>query len=449
MIVPYRKALYRSFIIISFLLISVASADAQVSVLSRPVTVSAVNQPLSEVLYRIGRQASIKFSYDPDELSARRLVSIEAKKEPLNKVLVQLLNNPALSFRAMGNQVIIFKPAAEAATAIEKSKPEAQKYLNKNSTIRLKPDTLSHAARYRIDTVFVTNTDTILRIDTLIFRDTVVHRDTVFIEKYKARKIRGNRNNNFDKELVKNRKFQENNGFSVGLSYSQYYGKATYAGGQGSLSGLLEKSRQSESVSLQNLSAGIAITYDYKRIGAGTGLFYTRLGEIFDHEYIEQTGGFYIRDTVETYYTVDGADTLRYYITDSTWQNLDTKKFSYTNPNAFRYLDVPLSLQLFAVKNENFNLYIKGGAVAGILIGSKALVVSPDDYKAEWIDRSRLNPVVFSWFAGLGAAFRISGKLSLEAEAFYRRQVSSLYSDYPLDKTYRLPGFRAGMCIKL
>lgn len=447
MIVSFRKAYFSGFIIISLIIVSAFTANAQLSILKKNITITVVNQPLSDVLNRIAKQSSIKFSYNPVELSARRLVTIRANNEPLGKVLTQLLNNPALSFREMGNQVIIFKPAnqpvndqvAEQVTpTLAEKKAEPQPIEPKITVQTPVSDTVRKAIFVRYDTVFVRNTDTLLKVDTIVLRDTIHRFDTVFIEKVTV----PSQNNKAITGAKKSR-------FSVGVDYSQYFGKAVYLDEGNSEAVLIEKIRSAESISYQNFSAGISANCDFKRIGLSSGLYFTRLGEMFTHEYVEQIGGYYRHDTVETYYTITGIDTAWYYITDSTWLNLDYKKYSYANSNAFRYLDIPLTVRLFIVKNDKVTIFIRGGAIAGIHLGSKAMLIDPDNYKANWITSGMINPVVFSWLAGAGATFSISQNIDFTTEVFFRKQITPLLSGYPVDKKYQLPGIKAGLNIKL
>lgn len=443
MIVSCRKLSLSISLLLFLFSFPLLNLYAQSSVLNRSITITAINQPVYEVLGRIGRQSGIKFSYNPDDISARRIITIRADKEPLSKVLQQIINNPALAFREMGNQVIIFKPSSVPVTQTETppiagNKADSPKPLVNQAAKPVKPDTIKQVSKQHHDTVYIAKTDTIIKLDTLILRDTIHRFDTVFIQKQVPAR----------NDLNGKTKLRKHSPYSLELSYTQYFGKAALAAEDGQ-DDLLNKAKISESASLQNLTAGVSFNYDMKKAGYSSGLSYSRFGEFFDHEYLQQIGGYYRYDTVETYYTVTGPDTSWYYITDSTWLNLDYKKYTYSNMNAIRYLEIPLSARYFPVKNNKWSWYIRGGVVAGVYLGSKAMIIDPEAKQAVWADRDIIRPLVFSWTAGTGIIIKINGNLEFTAEATYRRQITKLYSGYALEKKYQLPGIKAGLCIRL
>jgi hypothetical protein len=390
------------------------------------------------VLGRIARQSGIKFSYNPDDISARRIITVRATNEPLSAVLQQIIDNPALAFREMGNQVIIYKPTSGPVTQTEGQPIAVNKNDSPKTVINQSDKSTKPVTKQLRDTVFLTRTDTILKVDTIILRDTIHRFDTVFVEKQAPVK----------KELNGGTKSQKQSPYSLEFSYTQYFGKATLTG-ENAESELLQLAKNSESASMQNFTAGVSFNYDFSKAGLSSGLYFSRFGELFDYEFLEQIGGYYRHDTVETYYTVSGPDTSWYYITDSTWLNLDYKKYTYKNTNSFRYIDIPISLKYFPVKNKKFAWYIRGGVVTGVFLGSKSMIIDQENYQGVWVDRDMIEPFVFSWTAGTGVVIRIDRNLEFTAEATYRRQFSQLYSGYPVNKKYQLPGLKAGLCIRL
>jgi len=443
MIVSCRKLSLSISILLFLFLFPVSNLYAQATVLNRSITITAINQPVYEVLGRIGRQSGIKFSYNPDDISARRIITIRADKEPLNKVLQQIIDNPALAFREMGNQVIIYKPSSLPVTQTETKpnavdKSDSPKPPASQAAKPVKPDTIKQVSKQHHDTVYMPKTDTIIKLDTLILHDTIHRSDTVYIEKQVPAR----------NDLNGKTKPRKHSPYSLELSYAQYFGKALLIADDAE-NELLKMAKTSESASLQNLTTGVSFNYDMKKTGFSSGLFYSRFGEFFDHEYLQQIGGYYRYDTVETYYTVTGPDTSWYYITDSTWLNLDYKKYTYSNTNAFRYLEIPLSARYFPVRNNKWSWYIRGGIVAGVYLGSKAMIIDPETRQAVWADKDNIRPLAFSFTAGTGVIIKVSGNLELTAEATYRRQITQLYTGYPLEKKYHLPGIKAGLCIRL
>jgi hypothetical protein len=119
-------------------------------------------------------------------------------------------------------------------------------------------------------------------------------------------------------------------------------------------------------------------------------------------------GGFYKTDTVESYYTVSGIDTSWYYVTDSSWVNIDYKNFTYKNPNSYRYLELPLLVKFRIIQGKGIDFYALGGIVAGIAIGRNALLISPEESKAvEWVSSDGISPLILSWKAVALHAIRL------------------------------------------
>lgn len=448
MIVSFRKCFFINSFLLAFIFSAAIKTGAQTSVLNRNISITAVNQPLYEVLSKIGRQSGIKFSYNPDDVAARRLITITAASEPLNKILRQILDNPSLSFREMGNQVIIYKqgtiPSALTETTPSGQEPprikaESPKPLTNQSSRTGSPDTLKQKPSIVHDTVIIKKTDTLVKKETILVRDTVHKTDTVFIEKPAPLR----------KESPALKKNNNHSPYSIEISYTQYFGKATYKDTGESEPSLIDKIRNSESASLQNFSVGPILNYDVKKMGFSGGILYSQSGEKFDYEYLEQWGGFYRHDTVETYYSISGIDTSWFYVTDSTWINAETKKFTFSNSNSFRYLEIPLSARYYLITNRKFSFYIRGGLATGILLGSNAIVLNSENGQPVRVSEGDLKPLILSWTAGAGIYFRINESLYITAEALYRRQFTPLFSVYPADKKYQLPGLKAGMCIKL
>lgn len=447
MIISIRKIFFITSILLSLIVVPSTPAIAQHSMLNRNITITAINQPLYEVLNKIGRQSGIKFSYNPDDIAARRLVTIRAGNEPLSKVLQQIINNPELAYREMGNQVIIFKPSATQAGQAESrngglandSKPDPPKQQSDPVVKPPKTDSVPQNRKEK-NVADIARTDTIVRIDTIILRDTIHRFDTVIIEKQVPATPLANGSSKLKKKYSP---------YSLELSFTQLFGKATYTDPDNDHAELLKAINASESASLQNFNATMSLSYNLKKAGITAGISYSRYGELFDHEFLEQIGGYYRHDTVETYYTVTGADTNWYYITDSTWLNLDYKKYTYSGQNSARYLEFPLSLRYYPVKNDRFSWFLRGGITAGVLLGSKSMVIDPEEFKNVRVDAEKLNPVILSWTAGTGIEISLYENLAFTAEAAYRRQLTPLFRAYPLSKKYHLPGLKAGLCIKL
>ncbi|NVO21061.1 MAG: outer membrane beta-barrel protein [Bacteroidetes bacterium] len=435
---------YVSFTLLILFLFKAGPAGAQPLLLSRPVTISVSNQPFSSVLLKLSRETGIRFSYDPVQLSPQKKISVKAFNKPLGEVLNQIVGQGAFAYREVGNQLVIYKKITDKDTPVEVTNPSDQKSILPQPKKNPIPDTVIIT---RTDTVRINKTDTLVRTETLVQHDTIRHTDTVYM--YKTQKAGRQTLPNFNKNSIQNRKFREHNGFFAGIEYQQLLGKMSFKATEQTYTGLSD-SMDKASSALLKYSVGAIVGYDYKRIGVESGIHLTRLGEMFEYEYSKQLGGYYKTDTVDTYYTVTGIDTTRYYVTDSSWVNIDYKKFSYKNPNTYKYLEIPILAKLRFYQDEKLELYIKGGLIADFLVSHKAIYIKTDaDQSADWLSSSLLKPMLLSWQAGLGAALNLQNGLGFLLDISYRSQGSSQYKDYPLSKKFNLFNIKTGIFVRL
>lgn len=434
-----------SFILIILLQGKTVCAQFQ-PYLDKKVSFTFSNTPVTNALKAVSAKTGVKFSYNPELIQGSRRVNMRVNNLPLRDLLKQLLNDPDISFREIGDQIVLYRgdPSQfplEPNQRIIPGKPQIVLPTKKN------PDTVYI---YRLDTLIINRTDTIFRSVSITHFDTIRLTDTVFFEKNKPTQRAGNNvNPNFSKNSVKRRKFLENNGFYAGPYFEMLTGSASYKSSGSGGENYAALMSGAESKQLFKFSTGILAGYDYHFFGIRTGIGYTRMGEKFGYEYSLETGGFFKTDTVETYYTLTGIDTSWFYVTDSSWIPKDTKKYSYRNPNSFRYIDVPLSVKLRFYQSKAAEIYAIGGITASFLISADALHINPADKNDIVATGNKdLNPILLSWNAGLGTAVKFTPQTGFIAEATYRKQTKSLYKDLPLDKRYGLFGIKLSAYFK-
>jgi len=444
-----------SFFLLALLVFKADPSGAQPSLLNKRITVSCSEMPVSSILQQLGKESGIRFSYDPVVVSAARRTTLRAVNQPLGDVLKALFNDSGILYHEIGNQLVIYRntreetvPSAEPARAVlaEKNAINTAQF-----TAKVLPfpehDTVFFTRR---DTLIVSRTDTLIKKDTLILHDTIIHRDTVFVEKTnKAQKTFRNTDPRFDRNSMKNQKFKRNNGFYGGISYEQFLGTAGYKASSAQSGSLSDLMKGSVSATAMNYSVGLSAGYDYLRLGIRSGLSYTRLGEAFQYSFIQQEGGFYKKDTVEKYYTLSGSDTSWYFVTDSSWVNSNSKKYTYKNPNSYRYVEIPFMLKFRVFQGDNAEIYGIGGIIAGMYFGGKALIILEDaDHTVTWTSSLQMNPVVISWQAGAGTAINFSNRLGVFAELLYRKQLSNQYRNYAVQKKFELLNIKTGIFVR-
>jgi hypothetical protein len=441
-----RNQVFILFLIIFILLLDKRVIAQYQPFLDKKVSFTFSSTTLSNALRAIGSKTGVKFSYNPELIPPGKRITMRFNDLPLREVLKQLINDPTISFREIGNQIVMYRgdPSQfplEANQQLIVGKPQIIIPAKKI------PDTVYV---YQLDTLIIDHTDTIFRMVSLTRYDTIRILDTVFIEKNRpAKKPAKIQNPDFEKNSVKHQKFLENNGFYSGLYYEMLFGSATFTSTSPEYNDYQVLMKQANSGSLAKFSTGVIAGYEYHRIGIRTGIGFARLGEKFAYAYNIETGGFYRTDTIEKYYTLTGIDTSWFYITDSTWIPKELKNFNYQNPNTFRYIDVPLTLKLRFWQNQSAEIYALGGIKASFLVAVDALMINVDNKNdVIWVAKSDLNPILLSWQAGIGTAVKFSPRSGIIAEASYNKQTNSQYKNLPLEKKYGLIGIKIAAYIK-
>jgi TonB-linked SusC/RagA family outer membrane protein len=77
------------------------------------VTLSLTEASLKDFISSVEKQTSFRFTFDEKELPGKRLISIKAKDEPLNKVLAQISAETGLEFKFINNNIHIRLPKTQ------------------------------------------------------------------------------------------------------------------------------------------------------------------------------------------------------------------------------------------------------------------------------------------------------------------------------------------------
>jgi len=424
------------FSFILFILLQGYSAIAQSQpYLDKKVSFTFSDMSLSNVLRAIGNKTGVKFSYNPDIIQPGKRINMRFNNTPLRDVLKQLLNDPSIAYREIGNQIVLYR-GDPSQFPLE---PNQQLIQGKPVIVipaKKIPDTVYV---YQLDTLIINRTDTIFRSISITRYDTIRIMDTVYLEKPRATQNAGKSlKDNFNNNSVTHRKFMEDNGFYTSLYVEMMPGDVTYAStstGSDDYTSLMQNSVSGQSF---KFSTGMLAGYDYHLFGVKAGVGYTRLGEKFAHSFSFESGGFFKTDTVEQYYTLTGADTSWFYITDSTWIPKDSKNFSYSKANSYNYIDIPVSVKLRFLRKKTYEIYALGGVNANFLVSVDAIHINPGDKTTVTdVSENDLRKVLVSWHTGIGASFKINPRSGLIAEACYRSQTASQYKDnFPVEKHY-------------
>ena len=194
-------------------------------------------------------------------------------------------------------------------------------------------------------------------------------------------------------------------------------------------------------------AVGVDGGYKFNRLSVGASLAYRSARYRFMFEKLEVSGGYYVNDTLDTYYTVyPSGDTTYQYVLDSTYVPQAITAYAYRDVNRLSYLNVGVFASYDFFKSEYIRAFVKAGVSLDVLVGyAGSFIASATPYHTA-IERSQVQPVRFSYYGGLGAAFKVANSLELVPEVHYRVTTGSLYRvDYPFDLKMRAFDFRLGL----
>jgi hypothetical protein len=448
---PGRITQASTIILFHFFLFLPMLLLAQKPILQQPVTISVSGKSIAFVLDKLSDNYSVRFTYDPDDISAERRITLQANNRPLSEVLLKVFGDNSIAFREKGGQVVIFRDRSiqemiPVNKTAQQEKVSGMQDLSVRKEIRKKEShpvfpsqkVLTEIPEYFTpDTLIIIHRDTILKLDTLVMIDTVVRRDTLILH---------------DTVFIKsgitplnNQSGRKDEGFFAALSGAFLLSEMILTSSRPEDDILAAKIETSGTQNLPGYSAGLGFGYQLKRWIVSSGINYTRFHQTFNYTYEHQTGGYFETDTIEKYYTLSGLDTSWYYITDSSWLEKQVKQYNYSGQNHFSYIEFPLSLS-YSVYHGNFDLYVSAGAIAGVLPSAIGSFIDPkSDFPATSLNNISLNTFVLSVTGGAGARFPLNRHAGLLTEVSYRQQLSSVFKNYPVSAKFGSVSFLLGL----
>jgi hypothetical protein len=231
----------------------------------------------------------------------------------------------------------------------------------------------------------------------------------------------------------------------------------------------LEEYRQNTS---PLIAGNIGLTYlrRQEQIHFGTGFYYLKyiqsvdfpeIKRTEDNSYYEiNTGGYWIKDTVETYFQYSGNDTTWHYITDDRWvettdsvyiEQMDTiiERNSQQSHNSFSYLEIPLSFGYSFLNTAPWDISIYGELITSILVNTNGNTIDPDQpeiYTKQKI--TSLRKIVFFYSVGLRISYKFNQSFGLYLQPGFRQSVEYQNISHPsIKERLSLPGIKTGIFI--
>jgi hypothetical protein len=389
------------------------------------------NMTLPEALEHLLHDYQINIAFNATDLNTENKLTYQATNKSAEEILTDLLAKSGYQFHVVGNQYVIVKNE------------------NKISHGEVLQVSVTNKPVIRHDTVVVFDkimvNDTVFLVDTITMMDTLLVHDTVFVypkepAKKSMEKIRPLRPDLFDPEG------RRNNGLALDIEYGQLLSLFAYKPENDSSTRMSDLWTDADKPSLRSYTFGMNLIINKSRLSFKTGLAFTEIQHSFNYERIIKSGGNYQIDTLDTYYTVGGADTSWYYVTDSSWVPLSLQQYQYRDINQFGYLELKLAASYNFVKGPVYKLYVQAGVGLGMLVYKRGTAIGTGpDYKAIPINDLEVQNFRFSWTLGLVGRFRLSDTFDLIPEINYINYPGSVYKNYPVNVQLQVVSFKLGL----
>lgn len=326
--------------------------------------------------------------------------------------------------------------------------------------------------------------DTIYVYDTVYYYDTTYYYDTVFIANKKTDSLNIEIKKSIFPKLFKNRptsiikanenkKILNNNFlFSVDLSISPLFFKHSFS------SDFIYKdaSQYNKSSIQEELSNtfGVGLNYHHKNVTLGSGIFFSKFNESFNYlveDYLIDTilayrfftttkmkidtieffniDSLLIGDTVIEYYY----DTTRITTLDSTLvPKIDSVSYKKNDKasNLYRFVEIPLIFN-FNIYKPNLTISPQIGIITSFFVNSKGKIVSLANINQS-VDiekETRFSKVNLSIYGGVKLNYFISKRLDFFSSAYFRKNLNSIFIDYPIISRINAFGLSFGLRYKM
>ena len=412
-------------LLLLFFLALIRPQQSQAQTFNPLISFSVESCSLDKALEKLFADYELNVAFSKAELSKIRIDSYSCSYKSVEEVLTDLLEGTDYGFKKIGKQYVIRKNQQLAndpeATVTPPIDPQAEIIKPKRDTIVSKTDNIIRI----YDTVQIIRS--VMRYDTVVRIQHEVKTDTVYTVKYQGWQIPWP-------------KFRNNGWFItpyVALGSAQFKHEVDMPKLE---NGLVEVA--------PSLVYGLGLDggYKYNRLSGGVTLGYRSVRYRFLLEQTLYSGDYYVNDTLDTYYVVHETDTTYHYILDSTYIPLTTTNYAYRDVNRLDYLTVGVFAAYDFVKLEHFRAFAKAGASVDFLVNyAGSLNATESPYHAP-ISKEQVASVRFSYYGGLGVAWKVANRIEFVPEVHYRVTNGSLYrAEFPFDIRMRLWDFRLGM----
>ena len=388
------------------------------------ISFSVESCSLDKALEKLFAEYELNVAFSKAELSKIHIKKYSCSYKSVEEVLSDLLKGTDYGFKRIGKQYVIRKNQQLAGDPSATITPPAEQ---QTTVVAPKQEIV---ANKRGDTIYVFDTlkiiRTVMRYDTVVEVKQEIKTDTVYEVRYEHPQ----------KPQVKD------NGWFITPSLTLSSAWFKHA------NGLPQPENGSLALTPSSVYAiGVDGGYKYKRLNVGLNLAYRSVRYRFLLENTEYGEGYYVNDTLDTYYTVHPAgDTAFFYVVDSIYKPGSNTHYAYRDVNRLDYLNVGVFASFDFVKLERFRAFVKAGISFDFLVGYGGSFYAQESPYHAPIEKSQVEPFRFSYYGGLGVAFKVANSVELVPEVLYRATSGSLYrADFPFDMKMRAVDFRLGL----
>ena len=387
------------------------------------ISFSVESCSLDKALEKLFAEYELNVAFSKAELSKIYIEKYSCSYKSVEEVLTDLLKGTDYGFKKIGKQYVIRKNQQlvddPSATITPPAEQQTTVVVPKQGAVANKKGD----AIYVFDTLKIIRT--VMRYDTVVKVKQEIKTDTVYEVRYEN-----------PQKSYKDKGWFITPSLSMSSAWFKYSNDLPQP----------ENGTLALTPSLV-YAVGIDGGYKYKRLNVGLSLAYRSVRYRFLLENTEYGEGYYVNDTLDTYYTLHPAgDTAFFYIVDSVYKPGSTTHYAYRDVNHLNYLNVGVFASFDFVKVERFRAFVKAGASFDFLVGyGGSLYAQESPYHAP-IEKSQVEPFRFSYYGGLGFAFKVANSVELVPEVLYRATSGSLYrADFPFDMNMRAVDFRLGL----
>jgi len=388
------------------------------------ISFSVESCTLDKALEKLFADYELNVAFSKAEMSKIRIESYSCSYKSVEEVLTDLLKGTGYGFKKIGKQYVIRK------NQLLVNEPEA--------TITPPVELPVEIVKPKSDTIVSKTSEVIHVIDTVQVIRTVMRYDTVV-----KLKVLHDTVQTIVKEglVIPWPKFRDNGWFvsaSLARSPIEFKFDSDFPEIENGLMDVVPSA---------GYCVGLDGGYKYNRFSGGMNLSYRSVHYRFLLEKTDFAGDYYVNDTLDTYYVVHPeGDTTYQYILDSTYIPLTTTNYAYRDINQLDYLSVGLFATFDFIKLEHVRAFFKAGVSADILVNYAGSLNSEKSPYHAPITKEQVEPIRFSYYGGLGVAFKVANRIELVPEMHYRVTNGSLYrSDFPFNMKMRMMDFRLGL----